>query len=125
MLFISYILWHYTTALHEILILFKNFSYATWHKFFIWQHFKTLFSPWHKMRAQYMFPENKFTDKISNIIIDLFIRFIAMFVRLFIIITGLFVQGIVIVFFTFLFLAWIFWPIIFVLLISRGFALII
>ncbi|MDX1535774.1 MAG: hypothetical protein R3346_03375 [Candidatus Spechtbacterales bacterium] len=124
MLVIEYIWWHYTTAIKNILILFKNYSIATWHKFLIWGHLRTLFSPWHRMRLQIMMPPKNFADRVSNIITDIFIRLVAGMIRMSIIIIGLAAQGAVFLFFTSLLVLWVFWPAVVLVSIGRGFVLI-
>ena len=125
MLFVDYILWHYSVAPRQILVLLKNFSRATWHKFMIVQHFKTLFAPWHRMLANYMFPPKNFADKLGNWVVDMYIRLIAALIRSTIILTGLAVQAIAVIFFITLFIVWLLWPLVFLALLSRGFHLII
>lgn len=124
MLVIEYLWWHYTTAPKEILILFKNYSIATWHKFLIWGHLKTLFSPWHRMQVQLMLPAKGFADRISNIVTDIFIRLIAAMIRMCIIIIGLAAQGAVLIFFVALLLLWVFWPFAVLAFVGKGFSLI-
>lgn len=123
MLILEYIFWHYTTAPLEILKLFKTYSIATWHKFLIWGHMKTLFSPWHRMRVQFMLPPQSFADRISNIITDIFIRLIAGMIRSTIIVFGLFAQGAVLAFFAGLFIVWLAWPAVVLFSLGRGFTL--
>jgi len=124
MAFVYYLTWHYIIAPREILVLFKNFSIATWHKFLILQHLKTMFSPWHRFRAKELFGAQSFGDKVGNWIFDLFTRFIAAFIRLSVISMGLAVQIIVVIFFVTLFAIWIFWPFVVIAFLGRGVTLI-
>lgn len=125
MVFVYYLTWHYIIAPREILVLLKNFSIATWHKFLILQHLRTLFSPWHRFVSKELFGAQNFSDKVGNIIFDIFTRFIAAFIRLSVILMGLAVQIIVATFFTVLFIAWIFWPLVVVAFLGRGVTLVL
>jgi len=124
MLTLYYIYWHYIVAPREILKLLRNYLIGAWHKFFISQHLRTLISPWHRMRASDVIKSEKIVDKLGNIIIDIYTRFLAALIRLSIIITGLIAEIIVIIFFTALFIGWLLWPVIFIALIIKGWSLI-
>lgn len=124
MVFINYLFWHYTTAPGQILVLLKNFTIATWHKFLILQHLRTLLSPWHRFRAKELFGAQSFGDKVGNWIFDIFTRLIAAVIRLSVITMGLVVQVAVFAFFVVLFAAWIFWPAVVIAFIGRGVSLI-
>lgn len=124
MVFVYYLTWHYTTGLREILVLFKNFSKATWHKFLILQHLRTLFAPWHRFRAKELFGAQSFGDKLGNWVFDLFTRFLAAGIRLSVILMGLAVQVAVILFFITLFAVWAFWPLVLAAFMGRGVSLI-
>jgi len=76
------------------------------------------------MRASDVIKSEKIVDKLGNIIIDIYTRFLAALIRLSIIITGLIAEIIVIIFFTALFIGWLLWPVIFIALIIKGWSLI-
>ena len=124
MLTLNYIYWHYIVAPREILKLLKNYLIGSWHKFFISQHLRTLISPWHRLRAADVIKSEKIADKLGNIVIDVYTRFLAALIRLTIIIAGLAAEIIVIAFFTALFIGWLLWPAIFIALIIKGWSLI-
>lgn len=124
MVFVNYLLWHYSTAPGQIVILLKDFSIATWHKFLILQHLRTLFAPWHRFSSKELFGAKSFGDKVGNWIFDIFTRFLAALIRLSVITMGLAVQVAVVIFFIVLFAVWAFWPVVVVAFIGRGVSLI-
>jgi hypothetical protein len=124
MLTLYYIYWHYAVAPGKILKLLRNYLIGTWHKFFISQHLRTLISPWHRLRASDVITSKAISDKLGNILIDVYTRFLAALIRLTIIIAGLAAEIIVIAFFAALFIGWLLWPAIFIALIVKGWSLI-
>jgi hypothetical protein len=120
MLTLYYIYWHYAVAPGEILKLLKNYLIGTWHKFFISKHLRTLISPWHRLRASDVIRAEKIIDKLGNILVDIYTRFLAALIRLSIILTGLIAEIIVVIFFAALFIGWLLWPVIFVISIWKG-----
>jgi hypothetical protein len=124
MILADYIYWHYGIAPLGILELLKNYLIGIWHKFLIATHFKTLLAPWHRTKPSEIETAKKLGDKILDFIIDFYIRIIAVLVRLSIILLGLFTELMAIIVFIFLFIFWLLWPIIFVILVGQGLALI-
>jgi hypothetical protein len=124
MVLIDYIYWHYTVAPSRILFLLHNYLIATWHRFLIGTHAKTLLSPWHRARPSDVGGARTFGDKIGNAIVDFYIRIIAAIIRLVIILIGLLAEVILIAVFMVLLVVWLLWPAIFVFLISKGLVLI-
>ena len=122
-IFLDYIYWHWAVAPREILKIMNNYLIANWHRFLITQHFKTLFSPWHRQNPSDIGPkQNAFTDKILNAITDLYIRLIAAGIRTVIILAGLVIELLTLIFFLVLFVAWLVWPVIAIYLIMKGLA---
>ncbi|MEX0869942.1 MAG: hypothetical protein WDZ39_00760 [Candidatus Spechtbacterales bacterium] len=124
MIFLDYFWWHYLIAPKQILTLLKNYSIAIWHKFLIKQHLRTLFAPWHKMQAQFLWPSQNFADKLGNFAVDVFVRTVAALIRSTIIITGLVMQVIAVAFFGALLIFWALWPLVFLMMVLRGVVLI-
>jgi hypothetical protein len=124
MILADYIYWHYGIAPLGILELLKNYLIGIWHKFLIATHFKTLLAPWHRTKPSEIETAKKLGDKILDFIIDFYIRIIAVLVRLSIILLGLFTEFMAIIVFIFLFIFWLLWPVIFVILVGQGLALI-
>ena len=122
-IFLEYFYWHYAIAPFEILRIMRNYLIANWHRFLITQHFKTLFSPWHRQNPSDIGSKQKaFTDKILDAVVDLYIRLIAAGIRTIIILTGLVVELLTLIFFLVLFVAWLVWPVIAIYLITKGLA---
>jgi hypothetical protein len=123
MILLDYLYWHYFSAPLGILGLLRNYLIGTWHKFLINIHFKTLFSPWHRLNPSDVGEVKNFGDRILNFIVDFYIRIIAMIIRLTVILTGLMCEIILIFLFFVLFIVWFFWPIILIFFINKGFSL--
>lgn len=120
-IFLEYFYWHFTVAPFEILKIMNNYLVSIWHQFLIVQHFKTLFSPWHRQNPSDIGPKSEtFTDKIMNVVTDIYIRLIAACIRLTIILIGLFVELLAIIGFLLLFVVWLAWPAIAIYLIIKG-----
>ena len=120
-IFLDYIYWHFAVAPFEILKIMTNYLIATWHKFLIAQHFRTIFSPWHRQNpSDFGIKSRKFSDKIFDFMADIYIRLIAAFVRFSIILIGLFVELVVLTFFVMIFLLWLVWPVVAIWIIIKG-----
>lgn len=119
-LFIDYLWWHYTVAPKDIIHILGNYFVGFWQKFYIIQHAKTLFSPWHRLLPKYVFPSDNFSDKVTNFITDLFIRCIAAIIRLVIIAAGLAAEVAAIILFLSFLVAWLLWPALSLYFIGRG-----
>jgi len=127
MLFFQYILWHYTTAIKHLLEIARNYFVATWFRFAITFHLRTLFYPWRRQLINDAPDEGIlmfFLSKIGTIITDLIFRFIAALLRLSVILSGLITLIFLVCFFTALLIAWLLWPIIGIISISKGIAFI-
>jgi len=124
-LLISYLNWHYVIAPRQILGLLKNYAIGTWHLFFIDRHAKTLFSPWHRMRMRDVLRPHNLYERAGNVVVDAYTRILAALIRLVIILSGLCFEIVISVFFVALFFAWLLWPMVFVLTVSKGVLLIL
>lgn len=124
MLILDYINWHYGVAPANILGLLRNYLIATWHRFLIGTHARTLLSPWHRARPSDINASGSFGDRLANGIVNFYIRIIAAIIRLVIILIGLATELILIIAFTALLMLWLLWPVIFIFLVSRGLALV-
>lgn len=116
----DYFHWHYTVAPAVILGLLKNYLVGTWHRFLITTHFKTLFSPWHRVKTSDFGETKNFGDKIVNGIIEFYIRILAAAIRLTIILVGLVIEAMVVFVFIALLIAWLLWPAIFIWSVGNG-----
>lgn len=124
MIFVDYVVWHYTVAPGAILGLLHNYLVGTWHRFLISTHFKTLLAPWHRTRPSDFGKAQGFGDKIMNGVVDLYVRILAAIVRLVIILIGLIVEVVIIAAFIALLVIWLLWPVIFIWALSLGLPLI-
>ena len=123
-IFLEYFYWHFAVAPFEILRIMQNYLKANWHRFLIVQHFRTLFSPWHRQNPSDFGTKNKnFTDKILDFIVDIYIRLIAAVIRSVIILTGFLVELLTIFAFLILFVVWLVWPAIAIYSIMEGLAM--
>jgi len=124
MTLIDYFYWHFSVAPGNIWGILGNYMKATWHRFLIVQHLKTLFAPWHRQQPSEFGEAKTFASRIGDAIADFYIRIIAAAVRLTIILTGLFVEAIIFIAFVLLMIIWILWPFVFLYSVSRGLILI-
>jgi len=120
---LRYFYWHYAIAPSNVFKILNNYLVGTWHKFLISRHFKTLFSPWHRLLPSQLPEKQNLSTKISNSILDFYIRILAAIIRLFIILMGLLNELIIIIAFLMLLIIWLIWPVIFVLMITKGLSL--
>lgn len=83
---LAYLWWHYTLAWGDLLRLYKNFSWFLWNFFSIPLLAGTLFSPWRRLRESSARGSGGF---LGSFIINLILRFVGLFARLFTILFGL------------------------------------
>jgi len=125
MLITEYFIWHYSIAPPAIWVIFGNYAKATWHRFLIGRHFKTLLAPWHRRQPSDMGERNGIGSKMLDAISDFYIRILAAFIRLTLIILGLIFIALVFVIFASLFFIWILWPLIAGYFVIKGIALVL
>lgn len=116
---VSYLSWHYSKALLNIYGIFSNFFWATYRFFSIPLLFKTFFSPWHHLDSAYA-KNSGIEDFFSTLVVNFLMRLVGMFMRLAVILAGLFSLVIVFIIEIISFVIWIFLPIIIVWLIYTG-----
>ena len=119
-IFFDYLYWHYFVAPKGILGLLRNYTIGAWHQFLVGRHFRTLFSPWHRVQPSDIGEKKTIGDKIMNGIIDFYIRILAAIVRSTIIISGLVYEVVLIIAFTALYIIWLLWPVIVLIMVARG-----
>ena len=83
----------------------------------------TFFTTWHRLNPKYIFQNENVGDKIGNFIAGIFIRFLAAGMRSVVISIGLMAEVVVLVSFGFILAAWVLWPVIFLIMITRGVSL--
>lgn len=118
-----YLLWHYQSAFGEILHIWKNLVWFTFHFFSIPQLLRSYFQPWKRMTESRGRTFN-FEDLAGFVIINLISRILGMIIR-----TGIIIAGIValILLAVGIILTYIFWllaPVILVLSMYYGLILI-
>ncbi len=117
-----YITWHYTSALKRGIAISKNFIWFAWHFFSIGLLFKTLFQPWERMKEEKE-PGLEFSKFISAWTLNGVFRMVGAIIRLTVIGVGfVFILGIIVASLA-LFVAWIFLPIVLLVIFIAGIAL--
>lgn len=125
MLLLDYAYWHYGVAPSRILKLLRNYLIATWHRFLIGTHARTLFAPWHRARPSDVGRPQTFGEKIGNAVVDFYIRIVAAIIRLVIIIFGLLTEALLAVAFILLLAIWLLWPAILFVFITNGLSIVL
>ena len=124
-IFLEYFYWHYVIAPVEILKIMSNYIGAARHQFLMTQHLRTLFASWHRQNPSDFGRKNPtFVYRILDVLVSLCIRLLAACIRSAIIILGLVWQFTLLIFFIFIFVVWVSWPVISILSISKGINLI-
>src|SRR3989344_443736 len=109
--FAEYLYWHFTVASFEILKIAGNYLKSVGHQFLIVQHFKTLFSPWHRQNpSDFGKGQKSFSGRMTDSVAYIYVRLIAAGIRLSIIFMGLLWQATLLVGFGLLFIIWLSWP---------------
>lgn len=116
----DYIYWHYVIAVRGIFSAFRNYLTGNWHRFLISRHFRTLFSPWHRVKPSDIGKAKTLGDKMGDKLADGYTRLLAAFVRTLIILTGLLYEAGTVFVFVCLIIVWLAWPAVFVILLTKG-----
>ena len=124
MIFVKdYLAWHYSAALREGFVIWKNFLWFFSQFFSLGLLFRTLFSPWRRMREYYsrgLDPKQYFEVLILNIIM----RFVGFIIRVVTIFAGLLVELMAVVAGVFAFILWLFLPVVIIACFARGLVII-
>lgn len=126
MLFFEYFFWHYSIALKDIAEISRNYLRATWFRFGVVFHLRTLFYPWRRQLVDDEPQEGLIMNLLMKVVtwfVDLYFRLIAALVRFSVVLTGLFACAFIILVFTVVFIVWLLWPLIFIIAMSKGIAL--
>ncbi len=109
-IFFLWAFWHYNTALREIFRGWKDVFRFNIYYFSLPFLLKTFFSPWRRYKFSYGrgFNFNKF---IETFFLNVFSRFVGLFIRFFVILAGVILQIFIIIFGISLFIFWIVLPI--------------
>jgi hypothetical protein len=87
--FVDYVLWHYTLAFRDIVIIWLNMMWFFVHLFSLPLLMRTLFAPWKRVEERYR--RTGFEDLIASLIINVMSRIVGAIIRLVIIVVGLLV----------------------------------
>ncbi|PJE50415.1 MAG: hypothetical protein COV29_04580 [Candidatus Yanofskybacteria bacterium CG10_big_fil_rev_8_21_14_0_10_36_16] len=124
MIFIDYIIWHYTVAPSAIWEIMGNYIKGAWHRFLITRHLQTLFAPWHKRQPSDLAKKGDATAKVLDLMADFYIRILAAGARLLIVFFGFLFQAIIFIGFILFFVLWVLWPIVAIYFVIRGLILV-
>lgn len=115
----DYFIWHYSRALQEGFVIWDNYLRFISQFFSIGLLFRTLFSPWRRLKEYYSrgFDPTQYFD---TLVINLVMRFVGFILRFATIIIGLCVELIAIITGTILFVVWLTLPFFIILCFSRG-----
>lgn len=110
-IFISYISWHYTSAIREIFVVWRNFILFLWEAFSVPLLVRTFFSPWKRLDEEKpdLFKPKAF---LSALIINIFTRMIGAIFRFIVLMISFISLFIVLVAGALMFLLWPFMPVI-------------
>jgi hypothetical protein len=126
MLFISilhhYLLWHYGSAFKEILHVWKNLIWFTFHFFSIPQLLRSFFQPWKRMTEGRGRTFN-FEDLAGFVIINLISRILGIMIRTSIITLGVITLGLLIIGIILTYIFWLLAPLLLVLNLYYGLVL--
>lgn len=107
--FLHYLVWHYGIGIVEMLVNFKNFLNFVFNFFSIGILFRTLFSPFQRLKEEYKGGLNV-SAFLENFVANLIMRFVGFFVRTYIIVFGIIALIITFLIQTIFFLLWILAP---------------
>jgi len=115
-----YLAWHYTRAIREFFTIWGNFIWFTYHYFSITILFKTLFSPFKKLKeysGNVLNPGSFFEALVVNTVM----RFVGLLLRSIIISAGMLAVSIVILLGLVSFVIWLVIPFVIVFLLTTSF----
>jgi len=117
-----YFLWHYTTALRDLIGLWGNFLWFVLNFFSVGLLARTLFSPWRRLKEYKRSRGLDLGEALGNAAVNLIMRLVGVFVRAATIIAGLVVGVFVLASGVVAFFVWLAMPAVLLALIGGGFA---
>lgn len=108
-LFVRYLLWHYSRAIIDTLVVSLNLLWFILHYFSIPLHMRTFFSPWRRMHDGYR-GRRGVEDYLETLVFNIASRLIGAFIRLLIIISGGVVMAVMLICLIGWFLLWVALP---------------
>lgn len=114
-----YISWHYTKAISDLIVLFKNFIWFIWNLFSIKILFKTLFVPFQKLSTKSAkgFDIEAF---LSALVTNIIMRFVGFFIRTFFIFAGIFTLVAFVILSVVFFILWLVAPLVLASMFALG-----
>ncbi len=123
---VSYVQWHYTKAIRDLILNEKNFIFFLYDFFSIRLLTHTFFAPWKGLGERYANTSvTNITESLGVLALNMLMRLIGALIRFCVVVVGIvaIVFGVLLV--IAVFFIWIFYPLIIVLLFFDGFYLII
>ncbi len=87
-LFLNYWRWHYSRAILNIILIWKDFIWFLWNYFSIKQLLRTFFVPWKRLREESAGISELF-NLFTSVVVTFLMRIIGVIIRSIVIITGL------------------------------------
>lgn len=115
----SYIGWHYSEAVRELVSICRNFIFFWYHFFSISTLLRTLFSPWQMLGEPYQRGFN-IPANLGIFALNTIMRIVGFFVRIVVIFFGLVTISVSIVFTGALLIFWLLLPVIIIVLFVSG-----
>lgn len=106
-----YVSWHYTKAISDLVVLFKNFIWFIWNLFSIKILLRTLFVPFQKLSVK---STKKFDIEgvMSALVTNFLMRLVGFMIRTFFIFAGIFILAVFIIFSVMFFILWLITPLV-------------
>jgi len=115
----NYLVWHYSQALQEGIVIWKNFLWFVSQFFSLGLLLRTLIQPWRRLReyAGRGFDPQKF---LETLFINVMMRFVGFVIRTIAIFIGLAAELLAIIVGIMIFAVWLAFPFFIILFLSRG-----
>lgn len=120
---VRYLVWHYSLAVLQFSRVYKNITVFLYNFFSIPILLKTFFAPWRRMGESYPEDKTQLVEIISSFVVNMIVRMVGVVMRSVIILIGFLTVTIFIIFYPILLLLWLALPVIVVVLLTIGVAL--
>ncbi|MFA6338703.1 MAG: hypothetical protein WCW87_01415 [Candidatus Paceibacterota bacterium] len=115
---LRYLLWHYSTAIGDIIRIWTNYLWFFYNFFSISLLFKTLLDPWERLKEKYDL--RSIEDWASALVTNTIMRLVGFIVRLFTIVFGLLVLLVVVLIGLVTIILWLVLPFLLSVMFIRG-----
>lgn len=119
----DYIVWHYSRALIDIFVIWRNVTRFVFHFFSIPLLLRSLFQPWKKVAAKRESTGFDPQDWIETVMVNTVMRIVGAIMRLLLIVFGLLCVGAIVLIGLQFFVLWVVLPFTLLLLLSSGITL--